>query len=334
MPSGLLRAMTGLLALALVGCGTDTLNARTWWGSMDEAETAFATGGTLALRGFAHQATVGDPARDLLEIVLVEADQSVPCTGYVYFLQRAQEVQAYVDEVLVLPEVDRPPSADWMTHVCQDLDGAARQAFGDDGAYRALHLLADVTDAESETNSFGLAPEPSVPEHQHLGAEALTAGTLVSRLYERRQHGDGILPEDDDGAWHDEDPSPILDCVERVGWLVQEHEQGDDAFPDSSSLALQAANHRYYHAPTELSSVALGDGSEVPLGLWLSDWTVAAQGSATMTLGLFNELTRTPDDCPYDDLLIAVTDDLYVESCEELTPYLGAVWPELPELAR
>ena len=139
------------------GCGNNGVWLQTWWGPLDagEGESPFPPGGAYQVQGFVHRVETdpvitGSAARDLVEVVLVGADQDVSCDAYSRFMLEANELQQYVDEVLSLEPAARPQS--WVSYVCQELGGAARDAFGGEGVYRAVHALLDVSNGAAPSS--------------------------------------------------------------------------------------------------------------------------------------------------------------------------------------
>lgn len=331
-----------LVALGLVGCGNDGAWVQTWWGPLDvgEGESPFPPGGAYQVQGFAHRtstdpALTGEPARDLVSVVFVGADQEVSCAAYSTYLSEIASLQGYVDDVLALSPSERPPS--WVPYVCQEIRGAAREAFGGEGVYRAGHVLIEVTGGQAPSDGVFRAAVRGGDDAAFEGGELLAPGQYVSRLYERSQHGEGILPDAGGGGsapWQapDQDIDPADLCGTLLATLVEEAERDRDDYPDRTSMALQAASHRYYHHYKSQETIEIR-GSELPLGVSLPEWDTVADQGGTAEVTLFGQISRVPDIFPYQQQLLSTQGaGLGVEACPALSETVGLVWPEVAGL--
>ncbi len=344
------RLTPSLLALCvclLTGCGNDGVWMQTWWGPTDsgQGDSPFPPGGSFQVQGFAHRvatdtAVTGVAERDLIEVVLVGATQDVSCDAYRRYLSEVAELQRWVDDLLASPAEDWPSS--WVPYVCQELRGAASDAFGDGGAYRAIHVLAEVTGGAAPSDSVFRAAVPGSDEDVFGGGELLIPGSMVSRVYERSQHGDGVLPQNsggDDAPWRraclsqdgttECDIDPARDCAGYLSRLAEDWQEGRTTYPDRASMALQAANHRYYHHYKAQENIQIR-GADRPLGMLLPDWDQAADGGAAVELTLFAEVSRAPAIFPYKQMLLSSqAETVPLTACPELSETVGMVWPEV-----
>ena len=335
-----------LVACLLAGCGNDGTWMQTWWGPTDsgEGDSPFPPGGSFQVQGFVHrvQMDAANP-RDLVEVVLVGAEQDVTCDAYRRFLDEVAELQAWVD-VLLASSTDEWPTS-WVPYVCQELRGAASDAFGGGGAYRAVHVLAEVTGGVGPSDDVFRAAVPGSDEEVFGGGELLVPGSMVSRVYERSQHGDGVLPQNsggDNAPWRraclsqdgttECDIDPDRDCAGYLSRLVADWQEERDTYPDRASIALQAATHRYYHHYKAQESIQIR-GSDRPLGMLLPGWDQAAEAGANVELTLFAEVSRAPSIFPYRQMLLSSqAETVPLTACTELGSTVGLVWPEVPGL--
>ena len=331
-----------LAALALTGCGNDGVWMQTWWGPLDagDGESPFPPGGAYQVQGFVHRtatdpAVSGSDARELLEVILVGADQDVSCDAYSRFMLDVAALQEYVDEVLALSPPTRPQN--WVSYVCQELDGAARDSFGADGVYRAVHALLEVTGDAAPTDGVFRAAVPGADGSIFEGGELLTPGSYTSRIFERSQHGEGILP-DSGGAgtapWQDptQDIDPADLCPTLLGVLLDDLDRNRETYPDRAAVALQAATHRYYHHYKSQENISI-KGQERPLGVALPQWSIAADQGADVELTLFGQVSRAPDIFPYQQVLVSTqAETVPLTPCPRLSDVAGMVWPEVAGL--
>ena len=319
-----------------MGCGNDGVLLQTWWGPIDvEGEDSpFPPGGSYRVQGLAHrvQTTSETGNRDLVEVILVGAEQDVSCDAYTRFLYDVREIQAYVDEVRALGS-DEPAS--WKDYVCQELEGAARGAFGGEGVYRAIHSLLDVSNGSAPEDGIFRAAAEGGGGDGFGGAELLTPGSYVSRLYERSRHGEGILPDSAGGGsspWQESDLDPATDCESLLVTFIQDAENGNTRYPDRDSMALQAATNRYYHHYKSQEVISI-KGQDRPLGLVVADWGNAGVSEATAEVTLFGQVSRVQDIFPYQQVLLSTQSaGVSLEPCDGLDEVTGLVWPEVPGL--
>jgi len=355
-------------AVVGLGCQTEESVLQAWWGPLDQGngELRFDNGGSFTVSGLVHRVdvlvdedSVGDDddsagddddsaedssggnqslvgvARSYLQVVLVGAEVPVSCSVYADYLQSVKQQQDYIQSVLAASELDRPDSEDWRNYVCQSLDGAALHAFRSEGRYRAIHLLLDVTDSTGPTGGlFRPSERVDAVAGTYGGAEALSGGNYVSRFYERDRHGGGILPQGGDGPWIAEDIDPTQSCGAILDALIEEIATERADYPDRSSVALQSANHRYYHLATGEEEVSLEGADVLDLGVTIPDWSVAATDGADVQVTLFGQVSRAPTIFPYSQLLVSsLGQAVPLEPCSELTETLPLVWPEAPGIS-
>ena len=321
-----------LLSILCSGCEVDTTHVGTWWVSeaqtpSDESYTDSGFG--IRMRGFATRSLAGtNNDHDLLSLVLLDAPEGGSCSAYARYLTQLRDLQLWYDEITQLPMDDpaRPTNAVIIGHVCQEINGAARAAFGDDGRFRALHFLMDMKDgapvSSGEFRAASLGDEAGGLQGAELLAD--TDGTkFVARYYERMPHGDGILP-DNDLAQTATALDPVAACPLFFSNLV---ESGGD-LPDGAVPVLQGASHRYYHGFRGQESWPIGD-EDVPNAL------VAPTFSQLGTLGGEVQSTAivrtagTVDAFPYDVVMLSSRNDFVpVEACSDLEDVLPFMWPE------
>jgi|GEM_PF-1636372 len=326
----------------LSGCGNGGVPLQTWWGPLDagEGESPFPPGGAYQVQGFVHSvetdpAISGSAARDFVEVVLVGADQDVSCDAYTRFMLDVSELQTYVDDVLALEPSARPDT--WVPYVCQEINGAARDAFGGEGVYRAVHVLLEVTGGAAPNNGVFRAAVPGSNPDTFEGAGLLTAGSYVSRIYERSQHGEGILPDSGTSGtapWQDpaQDIDPADLCPTLFGALLDDLDRGRTTYPDRASMALQAANHRYYHHYLDQQTIQV-KGEDRELGVTLPQWSIAGEQGAEAEVTLFGQVSRVPDIFPYQQVLVSSqATTVRLNACDRLSDVAGLVWPEVAGL--
>jgi hypothetical protein len=316
----------------MTGCEVEGTSLRSWWGPVPGSggDASFSFGGSFTTQGLVHSFTTQDSGveRDYLGVVLVGGeDGAASCSAYVDYLRRVQIVQSYIEDLIV--SEPRPEGDEWSDYVCQSIRGAAVEAFGRDGAYRAIHALLDVTGGVAETRIF--RPAPLAAETTDFpGAEVLTEpGTYVARIYERSRHGAGILPVGDTSG-QDSDIDPISGCAPIAIALLEELDRGRADYPDRWSLALQAGTHRYYHQYTSQDSIALDGGAPLDVGVTLPAWATAGVDGASGSATFFGQVARAPDGFPYEQILLSSQEDqIRFEPCPLLSQYVDLVWPDL-----
>ncbi len=326
-------AATAVVASLIAGCAVEGTAVQSWWGPVETAGTnaSFASGGTFAAGGLVHSFTTQNNGaeRDYLGVVLVgQEDGPASCSVYVDFLRRMEAAQEYLEEVVLADP--RPPADEWSQYLCQSIRGASVEAFGRDGAYRAVHALLDVTGGGvSESGIFRPAPL-AAEETEYPGAEVLTeAGTYVGRVYERSRHGDGILPSGEVPG-RDSDVDPISGCATIAQALLDELDRGRDDYPDRWSLALQAGTHRYYHHHTSQEQIQLDAGDPLEVGITLPGWASAGVDGAPGGFTFFGQVARAPELFPYEQILLSSqSSPLEFVSCPLLSQHVGLVWPEI-----
>ena len=328
-----LLLLAGLVLALLPGCPEDGGALQTWWGPVTSGAggASFSSGGSFAARGLVHSFTTQNDGveRDYLGVVLVGGeDGAASCSAYVDYLRRVDAAQAYFEEVAVADP--RPPAEEWSQYVCQMVRGAAVEAFGRDGAYRAVHVLLDVTSGNVAESGIFRPASLGAEETDFPGAEVLSEpGTYVGRTYERSRHGDGILPDGEiDGR--DSDVDPITGCATIAVALLDELDRGRADYPDRWALVLQAGTHRYYHHYTAQEQIELEVGSPLEVGVTLPDWSSAGIEGAAGAATLFGQVSRAPEVFPYEQLLMSSqASPLQFDSCPLLSQHVSLVWPEL-----
>ena len=328
-------AVVALVFVATSGCTEADGHLQSWWGPLDSVGggTPFSSGGQFGVTGFGHRViTDSAPARDLLSVALVGAAEPVSCSMYASYLGEVAALQDYLEEVLASPEEERPDPTDLYAYICQGVEGAANEAFGGNGSYRAVHALLDVSDGGPSSGLFRAAP-PGADGAEYPGGELLGPSLMVSRVYERSRHGQDILPEGGDGAWHATDIDPIQSCPLVLAQLIEDLEEGRDAYPDRASVVLQAGTHRYYHHYTSQEEIALEEGTPLQVAVAMGGWEQMASSGADLVATLFGRTSRAPDTFPYSQILLSTrTNPVHVEPCADLTTTLPLVWPEVEAL--
>ena len=324
-----------LLLTALSGCSEPDGRLQSWWGPLDSVDggTPFSSGGQFGVTGFGHRViTDSVPARDLLGVALVGGTETVTCSLYASYLDEVAALQDYVQEVLALPEDQQPPRQDLYAYVCQGIEGAAIEAFGGDGSYRAVHALLDVSDGGPSSGLFRPAP-PGTDGVAYPGGALLVPSSVVTRVYERSRHGEEILPEGGDGAWHATDVDPIASCPLIFDQLLKDREEGRTDYPDRASVALQAGTHRYYHHYTSQEEIDLAAGTPLQVAFAMGGWEQMASSGADLVATMFGRTSRAPDTFPYSQILLSTrTSSVRVQPCADLTANLALIWPEVEAL--
>jgi len=345
-----------LMSLLLASCESSGDLLWTVWGPLSEtegssSEVTYSWGGSFGVNGLAHRQEVLSPdstSRDFLELVLVSGSSPVTCSIYTDYLAELQEIQQYIDAVRDDAALSPPASAEWFEYVCQEINGAALRAFGGDGSYRAVHALLLVDSAPPPPAVFPprktVSPVTGDLTERFFGAETFAESllgnepqqpewTYVSRTYERSKHGAGVLPISGDEGWTDEDTDPAEACTQQLAKFIQEETEPFHTYPDTASMALQAATHRYYHQYTSQQTMPLGaNRGLVSHGLVLPRWQDAATSGEDLGMTLIGRASRGPASMPYERMVLTTQDDsLPALPCEQLSPYLPVVWPELFE---
>lgn len=328
----LLAVPLGLSLLA--GCQDGGASVWSWWGLPEgSGSSPFQAGGLFEAQAFAHKVSVdvGVP-RSFVELALVGTDQPTSCEAYSLWLQRLGDLQGYVDDVLATPSAERPANDEWIGYVCQEIDAAARDSFGGDGRYRAMHLLLEITPGDVPDSGLFRPAAPGA-DGGWGGAELLVSGTHVSRTYERSRHGEDILPSTSSGTWRDQDLDPATRCEVILGGLASEWAEGREDYPDRSSVVLQAATQRYYHAHTDQEVLPTAQGEDLDIGVSAPGWSDAGTSAVTFDVTAFGAVSRVPEGFPYDRLLLSTRNhDVSAEPCPSLGRYASMVWPELAGL--
>jgi hypothetical protein len=324
------------LALALVGlpgCGSEGSLLQSWWGPLDSegGGTPFSAGGRFEVHAFGHRIlTDTTPSRDFVGISLVGADQPVSCAMYASYLAVLTETEGYVQQILALPREDQPDQ--WIQYVCQTIEGAANEAFGANGSYRAVTALLDVSDGGPASGVFRAAP-PGAEPAEFPGAELLVPSTYVSRIQERSRHGEGLLPVGGDGVWLTDDLDPVTGCARALATLIAEYESGRDTYPDHAAIVASASAHRYYHHYTSQEEIELNAGTSLQVAWTIPEWDLVASTGAELSVTLFGGVARAHEQFPYTQLLLSSqARTISVEPCAQLNDALPILWPEVEQL--
>jgi hypothetical protein len=332
----LARLTLALLSTCLVvGCTAAEGNLQTYWGPDGSADgrTTLTPGEELVVTGLVTRLiTTSEPQLDFVEVVLVEAETPVTCSMYGVWMEQVAALQEYAADIYALSEDQRPE--DWQSYVCQELAGAARDVFGGDGSYRALHALLNATGGGPEGDLFRPA-SPGDTSGLYLGGNlaASQRDRYVGRLYERGKHASGILPSSADSSWEGSDISPIDGCGGVISVLARELDEARTTYPDSNSLALQAATHRWYHHADDRSSVGLDEGGQLAVGITFPNWQEAATTDGVLSATVFQSVARAPDTFPYEYVLLTTKGrQIEVEACTRLNDFAPLVWPEVEQL--
>lgn len=325
-----------LLSFLYSACEVDTTHVGTWWVSeaqtpSDESYTDSGFG--IRMRGLATRSLAGENNdHDLLSLVLLEAPQGGSCSAYARYLTQLRDLQIWYDEVVALPADDpaRPSNAVVIGHVCQEINGAARAAFGGDGRFRALHYLMDMKDGAPVSSGEFRAAALGDEAGSLQGAELLTDtdGTeFVARYYERMPHGDGILP-DNELALSATALDPVAACPLFFSNLV---ESGGD-LPDGAVPVLQGASHRYYHGFRGQESWPIG-GEDVPNALVAPTFSQLGLVGGEIRSTAIVRAAGTVDAFPYDVVMLSSRNDpVPVDACPELEEVLPFIWSEYAPL--
>jgi hypothetical protein len=336
LPRLLLLLILSLLLGVVSGCsGSSTVLGTWWWPSLDPdrvGEGELDGGRGFEVRGFATRVlTDAQPARDYLGVMLVSSKTPVSCLSYAAYLDSLAETQRWFDSVtsLEVAAAERPSNAQILGYVCQSISAASREAFGDDGSYRGLHLIMDLSDGGPlESGEFRAAEKGSAAD-QLGGAELLAPSTYVARLYERSIHGQKILP-DLALSTNEGDFDPLVACPAIFSNLLD----NSAGLPDPAVPVLNAAAHRYYHDYESQDSLPFNGG-----GLNVLNAVVARDYGQLSTVGsdvsptAFLEVAGAVDSFPYEQLLVSTqANPVAVEPCPELADAMPFVWSEVASL--
>jgi hypothetical protein len=325
-----------LLLGGVSGCSdSSTVLGTWWWPSLDPDRTGDGEldgGRGFEVQGFATRVLTDTlPARDYLGIMFVSSKTTVSCPSYAAYLDSLAETQRWFDSVTSLdvsPE-ERPSNAQILGYVCQSISEASRESFGDDGAYRALHLIMDLSDGGPLDSGEFRAAQKGSAAGQLGGAELLTPSTYVARLYERSIHGERILP-DLALSTNAGDLDPLAACPAIFSSLLD----NSAGFPDPDVPVLNAAAHRYYHDYESQNSLPFNGGA-----LNVLNAVVAREYGQLNTVGsdvsptAFLEVAGAVDSFPYEQVLVSTqANPVAVEPCPELADAMPFVWSEVGSL--
>ena len=285
--------------LFLPGCMTfDAGIVQTWWGTLPEdgGAVTLEAGGNFAAAALVQPVdpTLIDGSRQLLHVTLAGDLLPSSCA-----LQEALYAEAAAVEAALIESVAAgSASADIAAWACQELRGAAREAFGGDG-WRAVHALVDPGDGGL------LAPAG--------GGELLTAltpGTYVARFVDL----------DAPGALA---PTPDADsCGTRVEALL-----ATGIIPEGAVLG--AALGRMDHRPAADDQLDRADDRPVlDIGLNLPGGLEAGSQPDSLRLTTFvGNLAATT----FTDAVVSTTGEPFPTEPCAIAPKadIVAVWPEL-----
>jgi len=308
-----------LALLLLVGCDvpTSTLTVQTWWGAEPaDGDVFFAAGGAFDAVGLSSSFDVDGAA--WTELALVGAPEGTDCIGYAAYGGRAAAVAAEITTALTDPTTRRGAVDDVVGLACQEMDGAARDAFGGDGSHRALTLLV-----RGEDGGEGLfLPSPAEPAGAVLSVLPAT-GFFAARYVEWGGLGAGLVPEGD-GA-----ESGYAACVGRLTNVFEARDEGtlEDA-PAAAMAAWGLAGRRAEHHDPGLDEVAREEGGASPVDLELGGWTGAAVPGAAVVGTHFVTLGDVPEGVGFARAALGVESTDGLSGCPQLAGSEAFAWPE------
>ena len=298
----------------------------TWWATPVGADAySFVQGGVFWAAGM-WSAVPAEDGRDLVQVAVVHAqNDTADCATYTTFLGRLQELQGVIDHAATLPESEHPERDAWVDYLCGEIDTAAREAFGGDGNFRAVHLLIDRSSGASSAlyppadGSVGFGDDDdSAGDGDFPCGQLLDPDSYAVNVYERHVTGSGILPVDSDRSWQVDAVDPVDGCATLVNQLLDE--------PDASrgsALALAAVGSRYGHAPTTMESLPLPDG-ELPIGVGLLPDSSAPERA---TIGALASVWGQPEAFPYAQVMFSSSEPTELQACEPLGDRARFLWP-------
>jgi MYXO-CTERM domain-containing protein len=294
-------------ALLLAGCpgGAGTLTP--YWGTLagDGAAADFAAGSSR------DAAIHRDESEGATHLAVVDA---AGCDAYAAFLAQVAATRAALSDGLGSGD-----AATWAGWVCQDVAGAARDAFGGEGAFSALHVLTESAPGERARPAWvGAAPDGSEAEAAFDGF-SMPAGTYVAGALQRTVADRGLLPDtalvpDDDGA------ARFL-CQARVQAILASDRPVGEPPGRFATEAIAAAFDRFDHQFVFDAEARGEDGGATPIGLTHGD-------------GGFDLLTfaRVPDAEIAGAQHVAVRAEAASEEvCDGLGTALDLLWPARTE---
>ena len=287
-----------LLLLTLL-CGCVSIDAglvQTWWGELPEEDGGIVeleAGGSFAAGALVQQV---DPllsgGRDLLQVII--AGDLLPGT-----CDRQRELfeeAAAVEDAVAASKAANVADADLAGWACQELQGAAGEAFGGDG-WRAVHVLVNLGDGDLSPAAGGEL------------ADVLNEGTYVAQMVDLG--GRSALA-----------PTPGDDrCVTRVLEFL-----ATGAPIESGALLRWALAPRTHESPADDELALAGGGDPLTVGLDLP---------AGLSVGTVSLTTFVGDDGAetYPDAVVStIGDPLPTQPCTELWPQRDtlAIWGGLP----
>ncbi len=288
-----------VLAIGLLsGCvAIDAGLVQTWWGELpaDGGAVTLQAGGAFAAGALIQPV---DPelvgGRELLQVTLSGDLLPGTCAGQEALFAEAAAVEAAVNESAGAAAA--PDLAAW---VCQELRGAAREAFGGEG-WRGVHVLVDVGDG-------ALSPASGAGDL----LTALSAGTYIARMVDLG--GRSALSPTSEGE----------PCITRVQALLD----GGQALTEGALLGA-ALGRRTHRSPADDQLALADEGDDLTVGLSLPGGLDGGAGDDTVSLTTFvgDELAA---DFP-DTVVSTIGDPLSAERCAQAPNRdLLAIWPEL-----
>jgi len=311
-------AIASVLAVATVlgGCTFDsTLRVQTWWGAADSTEDLFfEAGGGFDAVGLSSSFQSGGAT--WTELTLVGGPEGVDCATYAAFRGAAAGAMSELAAELADPAARTGTAENVGGLLCQRVEGAAREAFGWEGTFQALHVLART--------------ERPPPDGHLMPAEggALPAdGFYVGRYVERGGLGAGLVP-DGDGA-----EAPYDACVSRVMEAFRATDAGELDTTSSGEVAAWAlAGRRGEHHDPAREEVAHEAGGTSPVGLVLPNWSGPSEPGDAVDVTGFVTLADAPEGVAFERAALGTSDPGALEACPALAGSESFVWPEAASL--
>jgi MYXO-CTERM domain-containing protein len=309
------RRMAPALGLLLLGCSgpVGPVSVQTWWGGQDSDEDVFFEAGG-AFDAVALSSSFEADGSLWVEVALVGAE--VDCVGYGNYRSRAADITVEIAAALADPDTRLGAVEDVVGLACQELDGAAREAFGWDGSYRALHLLAR---GDGDGSFLPSSAAPVGPVLSELPQD----GFFASRYVEWGGLGAGLLPGGDGSE------SGYEACVGRLTNVFQAWDAGElGDVPSEAMAAWGLSGRRAEHHDPALEEVSHEEGSSSPVGVFFGGWSGPSSPGATLRVTSFVGLQDVPEGVDFARAALGVEAGSALESCPDLAGSEVAVWPE------